>query len=159
DRGCRAAGDREALRAGAVECRALAGAGAEVADAVQVEVAVGSRSSPCIVEEVDRERVCACAEVALEGEALAGAGSVRCGGGEVAAELLAVDRDGELRVALVGILRYLEHQRVGAAADCRAGDGGAVGHAEAFAAGAHQRGTLAGRLAVVADGVDVEVAV
>ena len=52
--------------------------------------------------------------------------------GERAAELLAVDRDGELRVALVGVLRNVEHQRVGAAAGDDGRDRRAVGHAEAL---------------------------
>ena len=56
--------------------------------------------------------------VTLEGEALAGAGGVRRGGGEGAAELLAVDRDGEraspllCAVALIGVFRDIEDQRV-----------------------------------------------
>ena len=55
----------------------------------------------------------------LKAKALAAARRVQRCCGQRAAELLAVNGDGELRVSLVGVLGYLEQKRVRTAADHR----------------------------------------
>ena len=98
-------------------------------------------------------------KVTGEGEGLAVARGVQCRRGERAAKLLAVDRDGELRIGQVVVLGHLDHQRVGAAAGDYRRDRRAVGHAEALRPGAHERSALLGVRSVIGDVVHVEVAV
>jgi hypothetical protein len=76
-----------------------------VADAVHIEIAVRSgRSAIRIVEESHRDGVCPDPPVAHEGEALAAARRVRHRCGERARQLYAIDCDGELCVAQIGVL-------------------------------------------------------
>src|SRR4029077_5140312 len=95
----------------------------------------------------------------IEGEVLVGGGGVRRRRGERPAKLLAVNRDGELRVAQVGVFRHADYQGVCAAADGRGRDRRGVGHVEAPGDRAHERRGLAGGLPVVGDRVHVEVTV
>ena len=122
DRQRRAVGHAESLRARTHQGGGLAGDSAVVADAVHKEIAVrGRRAAPGVVQEGDGDGVCTRGPVALEDEVLADAGRMRGGGGEGAAQLLAIELHGELGIAQIRILRHAEDQRVGS---CPGGDRG-----------------------------------
>ena len=116
-----AAREAEALGAGP-ELRDRRGehGGTVIGGAVVIEVAVGRRrAAPGVVEEIDRDLMRAGAPAAGDVELLALSQGMRGRDRLGAADLLAVDRDGELRVALPGILRHLHDQGVGTAAELR----------------------------------------
>ena len=75
------------------------------------------RAAVEIIEQLHRDVVVAHAPVALDLQGIGLAAVVERLCGERAADLLAVDKHGVLRVALVGILRDLQHQRVRARAN------------------------------------------
>ena len=84
-----------------------------------VEVAIGGRRAAIgVVEEVDGRGVAAGGECSPHVENLCLSRRMRGGRGLSAADLAAIDRDGELRIAIPRILGNLQRQRIGPAADC-----------------------------------------
>ena len=83
------------------------------ADLVDVEVAVRRRRATVeIVEEPDGDIMRACTERAVERDVLGLPRRMGDSGGEGAADLMAIHRHDEVRIALVAVSRHLEHQRV-----------------------------------------------
>ena len=101
------------MRPGAVKRRRCGLHRTVVGDAVNVEVAIGGGGAgiSIVQESNDHRRIGA--EVAVQRDDVVRAGAVQRGRGANPADLHAVDRDGVLGVALIGIFRDFQNQRIG----------------------------------------------
>ena len=113
------------LRPGAHERDLAAGdIRAVVGGAIDVQVAVGAGAAAIgVVEEVDADLVIARGPVTAYRDRVGLTGRMRGVSRQGAADLLAVHRNGILRVTLVGVLADLQHQLVRSRADARRGVG------------------------------------
>ena len=98
-----AAGDRSAIKSGAFN----------------IEIAVrAGRTAPEIIEKRHRNGVAACGPIALDLQRVGHAAAMQGLRGQSSADLLAIDIDGVLGIALVSVLRYFQHEQIGATTDC-----------------------------------------